>query len=270
MDLSDIGDGLLRNRQMNKILFSFLFLFTIVTGRSQNNDLPVISPDRPGMATSPFLVIPHKLNIEAGLGYEKSNYESFLKETFQYNSTVLRYGLWSFAEARIQTDYTRLKADSADIRGFNPFTVGTKIKLLKEKGIIPATSLLLNITLPKTGKKEFRQSNLATSIYLLMQNNLTEHISICYNIGLEFDGDSNVPDEFFAICATIDITKKLSGFVENYNYLSSSAKPTHFVDAGFAYMIYNNLQIDLSSGIDLAAVNKYIFCNAGVAWRIPQ
>jgi len=232
--------------------------------------MPDISADRPGMATPPSISQPREIQIETGFSYEKIRYENNFQETILYNSTLLRYGITKNSEIRIQTDFAQVKTDSSNITGFNPLTIGTKLLLMEEKGILPQTSFLFNLTLPWIGEKQFRPGNLAPSIYLLMQNDLTKKINVCYNIGIEYDGESPVPAEFAAICFGYGITGKLNGFIENYNWFSNRSKPENFIDLGFAYLIGKNLQIDLSANISIQDIEKYIMINSGVSWRIPN
>ena len=103
-----------------------------------------------------------------------------------------------------------------------------------------------------------------------MQNNITDKFSICYNIGIQYDGVTSVPTKFAAICLGYNLTEKLSGFVENYNLFSRSTNPANFIDGGFAYLVRKNIQLDLSGNMYLQELKNYYTINFGVSWRIPQ
>ena len=125
---------------MNRIVFLIVFITYALTGKSQTSELPVISADRPGMATSPFVIKPKSFQIETGFSHENDRRENQLVQTFLYNSTLLRYGLNKNAEIRLQTDYANVKTDSVNITGFNPLTIGTKLLISEGKNLIPKTS----------------------------------------------------------------------------------------------------------------------------------
>lgn len=169
----------------------------------------------------------------------------------------------------MQTDYLQVKTDSANFTGFDPLMIGTKLCISEAKGIVPKISFLFNLTLPYIGKRNFRPEYLAPSIYLLMQNDITRKLNVCYNLGLEYDGESASPSEFAAICLGLGITDKLSGFLENYDWFSSTSKPENFVDLGFAYLVSHNIQLDLSGNMNLQDIRKYIIIGFGISWRIP-
>ncbi len=241
-----------------------------VSGKSQINELPDISADRPGIATSPYIATSKIIQIETGFSYENDKRENTLQETFLYNTSLLRYGLNNNSEIRLQTDYISVKTDSINNTGFNPFTIGTKLLISEQKGILPKTSFLLNMTLPCFGDKNLRPENLTPSIYLLMHNDITKKINICYNIGIEYDGESANPSEFAAICLGYSFTEKINGFVENYNWFSNSTKPENFIDCGFAYIIGKNIQLDISGNMNIQDIENYFMINFGVSWRITK
>jgi len=254
---------------INKIIAGGFLVFISVISKSQINDSTIISADRPGMATPPSIEAAKSLQLETGFSLEKNHLEKPFQENIDYNFTLLRYGINKNSEIRLQTDYVQVKTDSANITGFDPLTIGTKIFISEAKGIIPKTSFLFNLTLPYIGKKNFRPEYLAPSIYLLMQNDITGKLNVCYNLGLEYDGESASPAEFAAICLGLGITDKVSGFIENYNWFSSASKPVNFVDLGFAYLVSHKIQLDLSGNMNLEDIKKYFMINFGISWRIP-
>ncbi|MEI8202812.1 MAG: transporter [Bacteroidota bacterium] len=237
---------------------------------AQDTEIPGISADRPGVATPPFISETHCLQIETGAAYERIKEGSSLQENILYNTTLLRFGLNKNTEIRLQTDYARLKTDSFDLIGFNPLIVGTKIKMAEAKGIIPAISFLMNLTLPYFGAKSFRPEHLSPSFYLLMQNDISQDINICYNLGIEYDGSNPEPTDFAALCLGYNLNEKLSLFIENYNYFASNSPPQNFIDIGGAYLLRKNLQIDLSGNLRLQQIENYVMLNVGVSWRIPK
>jgi hypothetical protein len=175
---------------LNKMYLFVLLLFASFAAKTQPSQLPDISADRPGMATPPSIIEPKCFQVETGFSFEKNKLEIPFQENILYNSTLLRYGINKNSEIRLQTDYARYKTDSVDITGFIPLTIGTQLIVSEEKGIIPKISILLNFTLPFFGEKNFRPKKLSPSIYLLLQNDILDKLNVCYNIGIEYDGET--------------------------------------------------------------------------------
>jgi hypothetical protein len=255
---------------VNKSIFIILLVTLALNSKSQTTELPDISPDRPGVATPPFILQAKKIQIETGYSFEKIKSKNTFQETTLYNTSLFRYGINQNSEIRLQADYAQLKTDSLNITGFNPLTIGTKLLISEAKGILPKTSFLFNLTLPYFGEKNFRPENLTSSIYLLMQNDITKNLNTCYNIGLEYNGENSTPTEFAAISFGYNIIDKLSGFIENYNWFSKNTKPENYFDLGCAYLIGNNLQLDLSGNMNLQDFDNYFMINFGLSWRIPK
>lgn len=250
------------------LLISLLLLFQPVTGNSQDIRGSDFTADRPGFATSPFIAGTHKLQLELGFAYEKISQNQTFNESILYPNTLFRFGLNSNSELRIQWDYAQVKTDNQIINGFKPLVAGTKLNITKGSGLLPHTSFMFNLALPGTGQKKFRLDHLAPSAYLLMQNDFSEKLNLCYNIGVEYDGASVQPATFLAICMGYNFSEKLSGFLENYNWLLQNAKPENYLDLGLAYLLRKYVQLDLSGNLNIQPGLNYFMINLGVAWRI--
>ena len=261
---------MIQTAELNKVILCTILLLVFIAAKPQTAELPDISADRPGMATTPDILQPKKVQIETGFSYERTKIENSFQKTTHYNSTLLRYGINQNSEIRIQTDFEKLKTDSLNFKGFNPVVIGTKLLISEEKGIIPKTAFLFNLTLPFLGEKKFRPQNATPSLYFLMTNNISKYINICYNIGLEYDGESTVPKEFAAVCMGYNLTDNLSLFLENYDWFSKASKPETFIDFGFAYLSGKNVQIDLSGNIDPQDFENYFMINFGISWRLTR
>jgi hypothetical protein len=251
---------------MMRIFFCIVLTIVCFIVKSQTTDLPDISSDRPGMATPPSIAFAKKLQLETAASYEKNNINNSFIDIISYNSSLLRYGINKISEVRLQGDYINLDDNGSKTSGFTSLTVGSKIHISDNFGYFPQTSLLLNITLPYFGN--FHPKHLAPSMYLLMQEGITRKISICYNIGFEFDGENSVPSVFNAISLGFSLSSKLSAFIENYEWFSSKISSDIFMDCGFAYLLKKNLQLDISGGGVISGNNKYYYTSLGLSWRI--
>jgi hypothetical protein len=259
-------------KKIFSILISLFLSFYSLSISAQNNEEVTISPDRPGAGTGPAVMPKKYFQIESGFTYEQTNDDNLRTDIFSYNQLLLRYGLFSFAEFRFSGDFTETKFDDngskSSISGFGPVNLGTKISIYEGNKCIPQTALLINAAIPKTGKVEYQVSNLAPSAYLLFQNNLTDNLSLAYNLGLEWDGESSEPATFYSIGLGYSITDKLSTYIENYGNLNSDNN-SFYLDGGVAYLVTNKLQLDFYVGMDVKGIKKEMQLNIGIAWQIP-
>ena len=259
---------MLQKRAMNKIFVSILLLIFSLVCKSQTVEEPDFSADRPGMATPPSIVQPEIFQIETGYAFEKITGENIFQETTLFNTSLLRYGINKNSEIRMQTDYAQVKTHQSKITGFDPLIVGTKLLITEGKSVLPQTSFMFNLTLPYIGNKNFRPDNIVPSAYLLFQNDITEKLNVCYNAGLEYDGETTIPSTFTAVCFGYSFSDKFGGFIENYDWFSNAAGPLNYVDLGCTYMAGKNFQIDVSGNMNLRDFKNYFMINFGVSWRI--
>jgi hypothetical protein len=253
---------------MKRLWFALLLLLTVHVCRAQTDDIPVMIADRPGMSWTADIMMPLKFEFETGFSFQRTGNGADRQDYILYNTSMLRFGINKNAEIRVQCDYAGLRTPDVNISGFNPLIFGTKLNLIEGSGIIPKTSLLMNVTLPWAGKKEFRPANLLPSFYLAMQNNITEKLNVCYNIGIDYNEESEATVEFFGLCLSYCITPKFSAFVENYNYFAASSAPVNSADLGCAWQLTDNIQLDLSGNLNLNDIRHYFMINIGGAWRI--
>jgi Putative MetA-pathway of phenol degradation len=239
---------------------------------AQSADSLEFGADRPGIATPPNIAAEKTLQIENGFQYEHSSIDGLTSENILFSSLVLRYGLSSYAELRLQTDvaYSREQDSLSNTKlfGLNPVTIGAKIKLCEQRDIIPDLSVLVNLTLPYFGKSEFRPDNYIPSCYLLFAKDLTEELNLCDNVGVSWNEGSPSPTYSYALCLGLSLNDHLSTFVEAYGFLATHAGPDHYFDAGFAYLLSRNLQVDVSAAGALSSSAGYVLLGAGIAWRL--
>jgi hypothetical protein len=255
---------------MNRLIVVLLFLSVVGSAKGQNEaDFP-FSADRPGMAWSADLLSPRKFQFESGFSFERSGRGDNRQDYILFNTSMLRYGVSRHAEIRIIGDVAQQSTPGNTITGLNPLVLGTKIMVFKGRGLLPKTSVLMHMKIPYTGKKEFRPQRYLPSIYLAFQNKITDRMGLCYNVGVDYNDETDGASEFFGLCFGFNLTERLYSFIETYNYFEMGVAPVNSVDVGFAYQVSDNIQIDLSGNMNLQNFKQYFAINCGVAWRIVR
>jgi len=64
-----------------------------------------------------------------------------------------------------------------------------------------------------------------------------------------------------------NLKPKLSTIIEGYCLSNQQTNSEFYTDAGFAYLLNNHLQIDLSATGYLNSFLDYYCLNAGIAWK---
>ena len=250
---------------MKKSIFILSLLMAAVICQAQD-ELPVLSPDRPGYTWGAAVLPHHKVSWENGFGYESTPDGT---RTWTLNSTIVRYGIFKNVELRVGTDFLLFDEDRDTKPTFAvaPLTIGTKLKVYESSSWLPSIGLLVEFKSPHIGSKELLPSHLAPSTYLLFEHEITDWLWVCYNAGLEWDGETAEPQKYLALAVGFNITDQLGVFAETYHYLHSK-ESTHMTEVGLTWMVSRRLQLDLECDLDLAHLGKGYAFGGGVAWMI--
>jgi len=250
---------------MKKLFFISLFSGIVSTAMCQQQ----IDTDRPDQTESAFTVPRHWLQFEAGFSRQQNN--STEKE-YLVPGLLSKYGLSKRVELRLITTL-QIDADNTGntksvTRGFAPVEAGAKIALWEEKQWLPKTSLIFHVGIPALAAKQFRPDNVPVNFRFTMQHTLSEKISLGYNAGAEWTGDSNIPEWVYTLTTGYNITEKWYSYIEAFGSLTRYAMPQHSIDGGIAYTIGNNIKVDLSSGFGISKAAPDWYIAAGFSARI--
>src|SRR4051812_22873065 len=205
---------------------------------------PIIT-DRPDQTESPFTVPIKHFQIETGFIFEHTN--EFTK-SFVYPTILSKYGLTDNFELRLITDISNTKNTDETVGGLNPVMVGFKINITAEKGIVPTTSFIGHLSVPALATEKLKTTYYAPSFRFTMQHTLSNRLSLGYNFGEEFDGETAKPVFVYTLTTDYAIAEDFSAYIELYGFALQKAKPDHRFDAGLAYLFQQNILIDVSGG----------------------
>lgn len=242
----------------------FIFVLSAVACHAQN-DFPSLVPDRPGHSWDAQVTPHNKLILDNGFAFEKTADGT---QAFTLSNTILRYGLFENMELRIGTDllmYNEGKTEYAF--GVAPLVIGTKIKLYEGSGVLPTIGVLSELKSSHIGTKELLPSHLAPSAYLLFEHAIGERFLLCYNAGLEWDGETAAPTTFLALCLGYNITDNIGIFAESNNYLHEDGNQ-YMTEFGINWLVSPRVQLDLEADLDLMDLKNYYAIGCGISWLI--
>ncbi len=250
------------------------FMLWSSSGMGQTEGLTEFSAERPGVSIPPDILTTGKFQLENGIQYSNLFDGSIRSENYLFSSLLVRYGLVQGVELHVETNYAyNIDKDSTGASveaGLTPIMIGTKIKIIGQRKVIPNVSVVFNLTLPLSGNREFTPENPVPSLYLCMSNKLSEKLNLCYNYGIAWDGFSDIPNHFYGVCLGISLSSKWNVFIEGYGYSAVDMSSSFYMDTGLAYMINDHLQADISVAGSFNTPCNFFLAGAGIAWKIVK
>lgn len=238
-----------------------------------------IVTDRPDQTEAPQLTPRGFFQVEIGAQSEFDN-DKVLKINSQstlYNTTLWKYGVTKNFELRLITEYAAEKAQfktSSDlpdtttkVTGFNPISIGSKIALQKQRGIIPAISLITHLELPYFGSNDFKPASIIPRFRFLFAHTLSERFTFSYNLGAEWEDGTSESTGIYTASLGASLVGNLSMFVEAYGFVKENGTADNRLDGGLTFLLNSNLQLDCSGGIGLSEISPDYFISAGISFR---
>jgi hypothetical protein len=229
--------------------------------------IPPIQTDRPDQTETPFAVPAGHLQIESGFAREWTDEST---RSLSSPSVLVRLALGDRFEARFAGEYASISGAGTQPSGFLPASAGVKIEMADEDGAIPATALIGHLTLPRLSSEAFRAAFLAPSFRFSMQHTASERLSVGYNLGAEWDGETPEPVYLYTLTAGLALFESAGCYIEIYGFARDAGPTDHLLNGGCAWLIGKNVQIDCSGGIGLTPSAPDGFVAAGISFRIPD
>lgn len=237
-----------RIKQCLLILVVFLGLCVCPAwSQEQEEQEEALVTDRPDVAESAVVVGPGRFQIEAGTTFTEQSGESGALTT----PTLLRFGLDDSWEFRLESDLITLLSPGAG--GFSDFTVGAKVNLME--GERSAAGIVMNVNVP-SGFRDVR-STVDPAVKFLFDQDLGEGWGLGFNAGAvltEDDTGTRFLQPVFAVAVGKELTDSFRIYGEAFGDGPAEAGGDYQMgaDAGFTYLLNNDLQFDLSIAAGLS------------------
>ncbi len=247
-----------------RLAFTFMLFVMFFQSKAQDK----IESDRPDQTETAETVPLHYFQGEFGFRYENEEGKNY---TINHPVALLKYGLFDKFELRLEglykTEYQHLIPKPQTSTGFDPFAFGFKLALLDEKGLVPKTSLITQVSIPTFASSEFKAQHAAPSFVLAMKNTISKTADLGYNLGVEWDGFSTSPYYIYSLSFGLELSEKWSMYAEPFGFVYLHQAAVTVFDGGLQYYINKNVKLDVSAGFGLseAAVNYYM--DAGLSFR---
>lgn len=222
-----------------------------------------LSTDRPDQTEAPFVVPFRTIQIECGFLHrnEKSG------KSTELPSILWRLSLSEIMEMRIITTHLKNRTGEWKENGITPVEIGFKIKVCDEKGIRPQIGFIHHLVLHRIASENFKANNYATNFRFAVQHNLSDKVNLSYNAGMEWEPYRSTGNFVYTLTSSFGMTDKLSVYVEIFGTIPEQESNIHSFDGGMAFLLFPNLQLDVSAGADFKNPSENYFISSGISWR---
>ena len=100
-----------------------------------------------------------------------------------------------------------------------------------------------------------------------MQHTLSDKVSLAYNLGAEWNGETAEQTYIYTLTTGIAFTQKLGGYLEVYGFLPQDSTANHRFDCGFTYLVNNDFIVDLSGGVRITKNAPKNYLSLGLSYR---
>jgi len=252
-----------------------LFQWSYGTSFSGGPDLdaPLVT-DRPDFTEASSTVGQGVAQLEAGYTYFRDDDGTTTTESHSYPEALLRYGvLAEWLEFRIAWGYSEEDDGLISPEGGEDLYLGIKIGLTPQGGLLPEMALIPQMTVP-TGANSKTSDEVLPGLNWIYSWEVNDFISTAgstqFNRTLDEETDGAYTEWAQSWTIAYSLTEQWGAYTEWFAFFPHSAdtaKPEHYFNGGFTYLINNNIQWDIRAGVGLNDAADDFFAGSGISIR---
>jgi hypothetical protein len=136
------------------------------------------------------------------------------------------------------------------------------------EGLMPNVGFQIRARLPVLSE-DYHINDLAPRFILATSQKLSETFTLITNWGAAWNGNDSSPRGMYVVNLSFPFNGKLGTFVETFGGIQKGSSTINF-DTGLAWLISNDLQLDIYGGYgENHGVQDY-FMSMGVSWRTKK
>lgn len=260
-----------RHRTPPGVLLAMTTLFAACSPVTRGGLEPLVT-DRPDFTESTETVAKGMKQLEAGTTFGNRLSE----ESASLGETLLRIGTSARTELRLaMNSYSYARSRGVTVRGFEDFSIGTKVKLMNgggEGSLKPAVAVIIGSTIP-TGGALVGANKPQPEVKFGLAWDLTSRVAFSSNLNYAHVA-SKEDGEYREYAATgslaVGLTDRLGSYLEYYTFQPNIqiVPSTHYLNGGLTYGFTDNLQLDVRSGLGLRRIaGPDYFLGLGISRR---
>lgn len=250
---------------MRLTIVSVIFALSYLQLTAQFSE--TIRSGRPGQSIGPFAVGPRVLQVQSGFNHAEMRDGNSRGQISDFE-TVIRYGITNDLEISSLSNVSMQRFASPDstLSGLDKNHFGLRYHIMDCRGWIPGIGFQYRVKLPALSS-DFRPTSYGSVFTLVTQNEIGKRFVLVTNSGLDWNGNDANPTAFYVLNFSWAIGERWSLFVENYGNAVKGDFDTFF-DGGLAFLVSNNLQLDLWGGAASNDGTLSYFVNSGISFRL--
>lgn len=257
-----------------KLLLGFLFTTAFSFAQETDKVEPLVT-DRPDATEASSTVGKGVLQFETGGLYESFEANNIKSEDYTFNTMLIRYGILDNLELRLGWDFvegvTTVNGNKLNnvMSGLSPLLLGMKIDIAEENGAMPEIALIGHVFPIFSASADYRPEYTGVDFRLSLSHTLSEKSSLGYNIGAQWGDDSAEAAAIYTMAYGYSITDKFGMYAELYGDFPEDSSANHYWDAGFTYLVCNDLQLDAYFGTSITEGQDLLF-GLGFSYRVRK
>lgn len=230
--------------------------------------------DRPDFTESSEVVGRGMLQIETGLVGERTGRAGDKSGSITGPLPLIRLGVSKRVELRFAGDgyqWQRALAAGEKLKGASDGSLGTKVKLLDEKGLRPALAVIGALSVP-VGNREFSSGGWDPEVKICWAKEAPKGFAISgnFNFSSVSDSDGRLFNRAVSLSAGHDLVLGMAGYFEWYD-ISFDRGMGHgsLFNGGITRMMGKNAQVDVEVGHTISGPAPGWFASMGLVIRRP-
>ncbi|MDA0835823.1 MAG: transporter [Planctomycetota bacterium] len=244
---------------------------------SDDDEVEPIVTDRPDFTEASSSVGRGVLQIEMGYTFTQDTSAGTRTQGHSYGEPLFRYGILDdWLEFRLAifpvSEHVTIGAPRSSTSGAEDIYLGFKVALTEQRGWLPEMALVPQMTIP-TGHSQFSNDETLAGLNWLygwdINDNLSTAGSTQFNRAVDDTGQAYIE---FAQSWTVGfgLTEKLGAYTEWFAFFpngADTARVEHYGNAGFTYLITDDVQWDIRAGLGLNEAADDFFTGTGISIR---
>lgn len=228
-----------------------------------------LETDRPGQTLTAFTT-PKKW-MQTELGFSKESNRGTQQYIFQYPQLLIKYGLFDNLELRLLSVYgSRVNESvnngrSVDV-GISDLQLGAKLKLFKQRKILPHTSLIAHYMF-NSMRTSMRDTIDGMHARLAMQHSISSSFTLNYNAGINWPRFGFQHSYLYSFSPRFYFAEKWMLYAEVFGNIWNGKRPKHNIDGGVSFSIDERLKVDASYGRRFGLNHAVNFISIGGSFR---
>jgi hypothetical protein len=237
----------------------------------------VIEPDRPSVTTGARIVRPGRVQLEAGLLWQRTSLAAEPTERRLSAESTVRVGVLDALEVRLEGEPIVRLRGADDATDVGDLTLSAKWRFLDapDDAPWPALGVMPFVKLP-TAPEPIGTGKTDVGLRLIAGFTLPADMSLDANVGVAALGQTRSGGTLVQAQASAalsrELTRGLSAFVEVF-YTSREEREGRDrvgVDAGLAWRLLQNVALDVAAGTSLYGQLPDVFVRAGGSIRFGR